>query len=164
MELAKHFTNITVDVDQVENEWQSLHFVHWSKDCLINTVKFWSEVSWATDASNNPRYGNISKLALSLLSLPFSNATVERLFSSMNVVHSKLRNRLHVRSTEAIQQIRYGLRREKQTCATFQPTAYMIQHFTDRGQNKNDDAGADEGPENIDVEGWSNNAVEAVDI
>jgi hypothetical protein len=88
----------------------------------------------------------VSRLALTLLSLPFSNATVERLFSLMNIVHSKLRNRLHVRTTEAILQIRYSLKRQNCTCATFEPSEHMLQHFFDKGPQSDDgddfDAGA----------------------
>jgi hypothetical protein len=87
----------------------------------------------AKDAANKPRYGNVSRFALSLLCLPFSNATVERLFSLMNVVHTKLRNRLQVRSTEAILHIRYGLISQELSCVNFQPTDYMLQHFLDKG-------------------------------
>lgn len=109
--LAVQFQQIVPDLDETQNEWSSLHLVKWPADCLGDCIKFWNHVASVTNAANKPRFGNVSSLALALLSLPFSNATVERLFSLMNVVHSKLRNRLQVRSTEAILQIRYGLKR-----------------------------------------------------
>jgi hypothetical protein len=131
--LAIQFRQLAPDLSSLENEWNSLHLVTWPADYLRNSVKFWAHVNTIKDAADKQRYGNISRLALALLSLPFSNATVERLFSLMNVVHTKLRNRLQVRSTEAILQIRYGLKRQELSCTSFQPTPYMIQHFFDKG-------------------------------
>lgn len=41
------------------------------------------------------RYKNIIQLVSAFLSVPFSNAAVERVFSIMNVVKNELRNRMH---------------------------------------------------------------------
>lgn len=48
---------------------------------------------------------------MTVLSLPHSNADVERVFSQMNVVKSKLRNRMDLSTLKAILCIRYSLRR-----------------------------------------------------
>lgn len=64
--------------------------------------------------------------------LPFSNASVERLFSVMNSTHTKLRNRLHVQTVQAVLQIRYGLKRRGETCVTFTPSDEMLSHFYDK--------------------------------
>ena len=138
--LALHFKHVVNDISSIEVEWNSLQFVKFPENCLGSVVEFWTAVSLLTDAENKQRFGNISQLALSLFSLPFSNATVERLFSLMNIVHSKLRNRLHVSSVESILQIRYRLKRTGETCVSFQPTPYMLQHFFDKSkQNDNDE-------------------------
>ena len=47
----------------------------------------------------------------------------------MNVVHSKLRNRLSVKSVEAILQIRYGLALQSLNCSTFVPSSEIIRNF-----------------------------------
>ena len=139
--LALHFKHVLNDISSIEVEWNSLkQFVKFPENCLGSVVEFWTGVSLLTDADNKQRFGNISQLALSLFSLPFSNATVERLFSLMNIVHSKLRNRLLVSSVESILQIRYRLKRTGETCVSFQPTPYMLQHFFDKSkQNDNDE-------------------------
>ena len=85
-----------------------------------------NEYTMSTGAKKFP---NLSSLALSLLSLPYSNASIERMFSQMNEVHSKLRNRLSVRSVEAILQIRYGLTLQSLNCSTFVPSSEMIRNF-----------------------------------
>jgi len=50
----------------------------------------------------------------------------------MNSTHTKLRNRLHVQTVQAVLQIRYGLKRRGETCATFKPSHEMISHFYDK--------------------------------
>ncbi|XP_047478926.1 uncharacterized protein LOC125032014 [Penaeus chinensis] len=87
------------------------------------------------------KFPNLSSLALSLLSLPYSNASIERIFSQMNVVHSKLRNRLSVRSVEAILQIRFGLKLQSLNCSTFVPSNEIIRNFgaKDSAEEANDD-------------------------
>jgi hypothetical protein len=96
---------------------------------LDNTVTFWAKVAEVTTADGAAKFGQISKLALAILSLPFSNATVERLFSLMNSTHTKIRNRLHVSTVEALLHIRYGLIRRGETCVTFTPSDDMLANF-----------------------------------
>ena len=56
-------------------------------------------------------------LASILLCLPVSNGTVERLFSIMGVVKTKIRNSLATPMVEAILFVRYSLKRRSETCA-----------------------------------------------
>lgn len=78
------------------------------------------------DAGGNKRFGNISKLVLGLLSLPFSNAAVERAFSIVNIVKNKLRNKMSIAMVEAIMHIRCTLNVE---CYRFKPTVAMLKLF-----------------------------------
>ena len=52
---------------------------------------------------------DISKLVLALMSLPFSNASVERAFSIININKDKLRNRTSVEIADTILRIRSNL-------------------------------------------------------
>jgi len=61
-----------------------------------------------------------------LLSLPFSNAAVERAFSIVNVVKDKLRNKMSVKMLEAILHVRCTLSIE---CSKFKPTVDMLKRF-----------------------------------
>ena len=56
------------------------------------TEGFWSEVSDYRDASEGNPLKDIATFAINLLIFPNSNAEVERLFRSMNIVKSSLRN------------------------------------------------------------------------
>ena len=58
----------------------------------MNTEKFWSEVGHYKDASGSNPFLELYRCAISVLILPHSNAEIERVFSCMNYVKSKLRN------------------------------------------------------------------------
>ena len=74
-------------------------------------------------------FPNITSLASVLLTLPISNATVERLFSQMGCVKTKLRNSLAMPMVEAILMIRYSLKRRNETCADFAILPGMLEIF-----------------------------------
>ena len=76
-------------MDNLENEWETVNLELWTQSCLRDCVTFWAEVSEKKKSAGEQRYPNISSLALAL-----AYASVERIFFQMNVVHSKLRNRL----------------------------------------------------------------------
>ena len=61
----------------------------------------------------------------------------------MNVVHCKLRIRLHFSSVEAILKIRYGLKFAGTTCAGFVPTKNMVNNFYAKGSGEEKDAPVD---------------------
>ena len=78
----KNFQSIGNNVD-TKNEWNLL-----TKNRIGSaktTDEFWSKVVDIGDAQNEPRHDNICKLPTALLSQPFSNASVERAFSIVNV-------------------------------------------------------------------------------
>ena len=100
---ASNFPTLVSNLDALEREWKLLHTKTWTS--TNNVVEFWSEVHQARNASGERSFEHVSKFALSLLSLPFSNASVERSFSQMNLVKSKLRNRMLIKTTNALLQV-----------------------------------------------------------
>lgn len=67
---------------KIETQWDNLLFNKWQN--VNDTVAFWCEVYNFTDACNDYPYKDLAKLAISCLTLPISNASVERVFSVMN--------------------------------------------------------------------------------
>lgn len=114
------------DVDSTIREWNLLHNHTASVDNRTNTERYWSEVQDIKDAGGAQRFGNISRLVLALLSLPFSNASVERAFSILAIVKDKLRNKMSVAMVEAIMHVRLTLSVD---CCDFKPTARMLKLF-----------------------------------
>lgn len=124
-EIVLQFKNVCEDIDATLNEWNTLHRIEWSQ--LSSTEQFWAEVSSYENALGEKQFYNISKLALSMLSLPISNATVERAFSIVNIIKDKLRNKMSINTADAILRIRFNL---GSNCQNFIPTEDMIKKFT----------------------------------
>lgn len=123
-EIAVFFQAICSDVDETVKEWNLLHRLEIEK-CSSN--EYWTKVSEDKNAGGMCRFKHISALARALLSLPFSNASVERAFSIVNIIKNKLRNKMSIKTADAIMRVRVLL---PNTCANFEPTARMLIKFT----------------------------------
>ena len=102
----------------IENQWQNITLIKWKE--VNNTISFWSEVNNYRDASNCNPLKELADFALSVLVLPHSNGEVERVFSQMNIVKNKLRNRMETKMVNAILGIRAGLRRNDKCCYNYE--------------------------------------------
>ena len=69
--------------------------------------QFWVGVANHKDASGENDFSKLSDFVLSMLALPFSNSTVERAFSQMNLIKTKFRNRMKQDMLEALLQIKH---------------------------------------------------------
>lgn len=105
-------------ISKVELQWNSITLVPWLKK--ENTIAFWSEVLQYTNAAGVNPFKELCYFALEMISLPWSNGEVERVFSQLNIVKNKLRNRLKDDTTNAILAVRSGLRREKKCCHNYE--------------------------------------------
>lgn len=93
---------------------------------------FWVEVLNYKDSRGDSAFKELALFCLSLLEMPLSNADVERVFSQMSLVKSKLRNKMGQETLSNILHIKYGLRRKGICCKDYVPTKEMIQRFNCR--------------------------------
>ena len=96
----------------------------------VQTEEFWLRVLKYTDAAGEQVFYELAHFALALLALPFSNAAVERMFSQMNLLKTKLRNRMKQEMLEAIMHIRSHLNRHELCCNKFKPNQAMLRRCT----------------------------------
>lgn len=114
-ELAEgYYRNDPDCITKIEFQWANLSNINWMN--TNNTMDFWSKVFHYSDASRENPFKEMVILSSKLLTLPFSNADVERLFSQMNVVKTKVRNRISLQTLSNILTIKYGLRIEGKCC------------------------------------------------
>jgi hypothetical protein len=111
-------------IDKIVSQWRKIHLFRW--DSTENTVEFWSEVNNYTDSSGSNPFEKLCKAALSLL---HSNEEVERLFSQISVVKSKLRNRMSLHTLNSILLVRYGLKLAGDTCYQHKLPSEVLQQF-----------------------------------
>jgi hypothetical protein len=112
-------------IDRILSQWNNIHLQKWI--ITSDTVQFWAEVLKFSNAAGENPYADLCDLAITVLSLPHSNAQIERVFSQMNIVKSKLRNRMALPTLNAILRIRYGLKILGHTCQTYTiPASHSI--------------------------------------
>jgi len=104
-------------IEKIDFQWRKINVLLWNE--TTNVVQFWVEVKNYTDACGENPLKELSELALTTLSLPFSNAEVERVFSQMNLIKSKTRNRMGTELLTSLLQIRSGLKRHGKCCHNF---------------------------------------------
>ena len=131
-EIASHFSSLgggeEIDVSKVEGELRQLR--HTSLSVTIETplLEFWSAVA-KLKSGDEQVFPHLTRLASVLLCLPISNATVERLFSIMGVVKTKLRNSLAISMVDGVLATRYGIKQQGETCANISILPGMTQQF-----------------------------------
>lgn len=116
-----------LDRQAIDNEWRSIcHFQF--EDDIITTVDvdiFWGKILKFQNENNVPLFQNLARFVLNILSLPHSNADCERLFSKVNNIKTKLRNRLKTDTTEKILLAKQCVN-ENGNCTKFKATKCML--------------------------------------
>lgn len=115
--IMKHLQVPSETITKAEFQWQNLTSVKWKE--TSDTLSFWHEVANYKDASGVNPFQCLVDVATSLLVLPWSNAEVERIFSTMNIIKNKLRNRMSSGVLNAIITIKAGLSRMGKCCKDY---------------------------------------------
>lgn len=118
VEIAQEFNIDATGIDMLISQWRNIVLIQWQ--CTSSTVKFWCEVSDYKDAAENNPFKELAAFATRLLTLPHSNADVERVFSQVNLVKTKLRNSLSISTLNAILYVRFGLKRVNKCCHSYE--------------------------------------------
>lgn len=117
LKFIKEFINDQNEIEEFENCISNLKLCNWNK--RERTELFWIEVHNFKNSVNENPFIKLSTFVLDLLTLPYSNAEVERVFSVMNLVKSKIRNKINLNSVNSIIHIKYGLKMKNECCNTY---------------------------------------------
>ncbi|CAI6356269.1 unnamed protein product [Macrosiphum euphorbiae] len=110
--------NITdKDIDKIELQWRKINLI--ARENTNFAIDCWYKVYEFKGADNNNPFNELANLALTIWCIPWSNAACERIFSQMNKVKTKLRNRMKTPLLIALLDIRSGLKRNKKCCHNF---------------------------------------------
>ena len=124
-EVAKELGFNSDFIDGMLQEWHNINFINWNN--TTNTIQFWSEVLQYKNAARENPFSLISQLAITILSLPHSNAEVERVFSSMNIIKTKQRNRMSLKTINALILLRDQLKKQGKYCTSFEIPSEVLQ-------------------------------------
>ncbi|KAL7287617.1 hypothetical protein TKK_0018263 [Trichogramma kaykai] len=71
----------------INEEWQLLPTFNLQTNVDRAVDKFWTDVNYVVDDENRPLFANLSSFALlSMVIVPNSNASAERVWSKMNLI------------------------------------------------------------------------------
>lgn len=140
--LLKHFKDVfKKNYREIESEYRLLQNMAQMKERYQNKgiEDFWQSVSTTCSGDGKHMFKSISDFAKSMLCLPHSSAEVERVFSSLNQIKTKLRNRLEPETCEAILLAKDLLKTTGQSCYNYQKlTSIKPPPITQCDDNEND--------------------------
>ncbi|KAK4320651.1 hypothetical protein Pmani_008484 [Petrolisthes manimaculis] len=118
---------------KLELQYDEILLVQWKKefdgDEIPNdSVTFWVAVKQYENAAGVKCFSELAEMVLNAHVIPLSNAYVERIFSHVTNIKSKVRNRLTLETMEAVLRIRSKLAEEKICCNKFKVTDKMLRY------------------------------------
>lgn len=116
------------DKQTVDNEWRNVQFYKFPdhlKDLKHDICKFYAHLMTIKDDMGHFQYRTLATFALNVLSLPTSNADVERLFSKLNLIKRKQRNCLHMNTVKSLM-VLSEISLQQGDCRTFEPSPNML--------------------------------------
>lgn len=145
------FDSRNVDLDKIESQYMNIRIIDWrAYDVDLNDMNaFWCYIYNHTNAIGSPCFRDLASLVLSALALPISNAFVERMFSHVTIVKSKLRNKISCDLLNSILMIKSHLITNNSCCRNFTVTEDMLQKFNVSMYNKPQDQTQEEQVEGI---------------
>lgn len=111
----------------MDNEWQRYAFLNF-KELNLNindSEQYWTAIFNLKNDADELLFPNLKKVITLLLVLPFSNASVERIFSNVFNIKTDKRNLLHTSTTKALIATKDGVE-EGGGCIKFQPSKEIL--------------------------------------
>lgn len=96
-----------IDLSILERQYNNLINVPFDINAQHDSEKFWIQLMHYKNSGGELIFFELSRFALSILSLPISNAYVERVFLTMNIVKSKIRNKINLPLLDSILRIKH---------------------------------------------------------
>ncbi|XP_063838163.1 uncharacterized protein LOC135087290 isoform X3 [Ostrinia nubilalis] len=130
--IAKKYipSHIAVDLTELDKEWRNQSLLS-DMDCndSIDTVSYWKKIFEKKNVDSRCKFVQLPILVNYFMSLPFSNAAVERLFSDLKNIKTDKRNRLDNETVASILCVKSGLKRTGTTSVQLMKNQLEIPHL-----------------------------------
>ncbi|RLU18311.1 hypothetical protein DMN91_008668 [Ooceraea biroi] len=114
----------------IDDQWRKLSFTKFPNNFKeLPPDKFWLSVKESKDHSGCNEFDELCNFALNVLLLPHSSAACERVFSKMNSIKTKSRNRLLLSTTKSLLLASQCVSRAG-SCGKFDVTEEMLHCMT----------------------------------
>ena len=121
--------------DEIQNQYRKIILNIWRDEPIFggelpkDSATFWSKILKFHRSDGIYPFKALATYALAALSIPVSNAVVERTFSHVTWVKSKYRNRMSIALLDAVIRVRLTLRFRNQCCRELKVTEEMLDLF-----------------------------------
>ena len=106
--LAFPYMSDVCDCENADLEWRKLALDGHFRD-VSDVSEFWKKQFSLKKLNGDQKYPNLSKVVGCALSLPHSNAAVERIFSQVRLIKTDMRNSLKSTSLVSLLHVKHGL-------------------------------------------------------
>jgi len=124
------------DLEAINLEWRLLPDYKEKLSQFEEVEQFWVEVG-SVKIGNEMVFPKLFKFATEILSLPHSSAATERIFSSLNLIKTKIRNKLHIQTCDSLLQAKEILNNKE--CYKWEPFKQLLKHFSTYSFKNNDE-------------------------
>ncbi|XP_012536395.2 uncharacterized protein LOC105836713 isoform X1 [Monomorium pharaonis] len=137
--LLNHFSRFTEKdkFQEIDDEWRNLPLLQLSDNILeVEIDVFWVHILKLNVANS------LSKFVLNILSLPHSNAQCERIFSKINLIKTKTRNKLNISTINGTLLASQNVKKNTLgscSCINFTPSKNMLSKFSQKMYDFNRD-------------------------
>lgn len=125
--LVNRFPVLCDDIDKLDSEWRILiESEELQSKQNLPIIDFWNSVFYAKNDLNDFMFSHVKKFITGLMCLPHSSAAAERVFSQLNLIKTKIRNRLLTETCHALLHTRELL--DDSFCFNFKPKMSLLQN------------------------------------
>lgn len=95
--VVANFPNLVAEtsINEIDSEWRLLRNTELNVEMAGSAYTFWQNVANLKKGDNTPMFPLLANFMKRLLCLPHSSASVERVFSQVNLMKTKVRNSLN---------------------------------------------------------------------
>jgi hypothetical protein len=130
--LASRFPNLITNeqLNELDREWRQLRNFNFTADFEnLNVKEFWLKCAKLKLGDNTVMFGTLCDFVFKMFTLPHSSATVERVFSQINLNKTKIRNRLNTETLNGIMLSKNLFK--KSNCTNFEVEKELLVKFND---------------------------------
>ena len=127
---ASHLLPTIVDdshLNKIDDEWRSYRLIALDLTIPQNIIpRYWDSLRDIKDCLNESKFASLSHFMTNLTVLPHSSACVERIFSQVNCIKTKLANSLKVETVRDRILAKQCLARTSSSCISWEPPKSLI--------------------------------------
>jgi len=122
--IVANFPKLNINMNDIDREWRLLR--NHNLDFNLELMEFWKTVKDLKNGDNLEEFSTLNSFVSYVLTLPHSSASVERLFSSINLNKTKIRNRISTDTMTGILHSKNLLITQAQHCYEFNVSPDMV--------------------------------------